>query len=212
MAAEGSPSYGPRERGLDLLLEENLYDDIDSLDDESLCLLPPAVPSLHLVPEAHPEKHGGDDAEHGLWTLGGPSRESQKLHRLELCPPDQTAAFEAVDEQGNVVIDLPQVRAAGTVGPNGGKSIDGRAQASAHPRLNGMCRWLPKQNMFEFRLGQFSLGPLTIRKRGEPSVCADLGRVLAVAPAKRRRRARVQQTFLPDGQQNPGQMQGDHPT
>ena len=125
MAAEGSPSYGPRERGLDLLLEEDLYDDIDSLDDESLCLLPPAVPSLHLVPEKHPEKHGGDDAEHGLWTLGGPSRESQKLHRLELCPPDQTAAFEAVDEQGNVVIDLPQVRAAGTVGPNGGKSVDG---------------------------------------------------------------------------------------
>ena len=208
---EGSPSFAPHgEGGLDMMPEDDLRD-WEPLDEASLCLLPPAAPTLTLVPEPHPLKHGGRDDEHGLWILGGPSRESQKVHRLELYPLDPTAAFEAVDEHGAIVMSLPQVHAPGTVGPSGGKSVDGISQLSAYPHLDGMCRWRPEQEVFEFRLGLFSDGPLTIRKCGEPWVRADLGRVLAVAPAKRRRRA-LARTDLTDGQKNPGQMQGEYPT
>jgi hypothetical protein len=210
---EGSPSFWPRdERGLDMPPEDGSNEvHLEPVDEEDVCLLPdPPMPELRLVPERHPERHGGDDPVCGHWTLGGPSRESQKLHRLELFPIDPTASFEAVDMLGNVIIAIPRVDAPGTVGINGGKSVNGRALLSAYPHLDGMCRWLPKLQTFEFRLGLFSDGPLIIRKCGEPSAWADLGRVLAVAPA-RRRRARAQ-TVLPDGRQNPGQMQGDHPT
>ena len=134
MAIEGNPSLSPPPGGVfDLMPQDDDLPDIVSFDEESLSSLPPFEP-LTLVPEAHPEKHGAHDEEHGLWTLGGPRRESQKLHRLTLCPPDPTASFEVVDEQGVVVIALPQVPTRGTVGPT-----VARVLSSRHIRCSTAC-------------------------------------------------------------------------